>query len=113
MHSYENLTWTSWGPTAADGAGIEELQNCTPSCAAGQLWRNPVEVHFFVPEPPPPDSGCPNDTRFYTVLIVAYPRTPAPPQDATTWSRRDNPVSTQYNGTTAYQWYSLTPVCHL
>jgi hypothetical protein len=46
MHWYENLSWTSWGPNAADGTGIEQLQNCTPVCASGQIWRNPVEVHF-------------------------------------------------------------------
>jgi serine/threonine protein kinase, bacterial len=108
MHWYENLSWTSWGPNAADGTGVEQLQNCTPVCASGQIWRNPVEVHFSDPEPPPPDSGCPSDMRFYTQLIVAYPTTPAPPEAAMPYN---GPVYTQYNGMPAYRWNSLTPNC--
>jgi hypothetical protein len=50
-HWYENLRWTSWTPTSADGTGIQILQNCTPSCAQGQMWRTPVEVHFSDSEP--------------------------------------------------------------
>jgi serine/threonine protein kinase, bacterial len=114
MHWHENLTWTSWGPTSADGTGIEVLQNCTPVCASGQIWRNPVEVHFSDPEPPPADSGCPSDTRFYTQLIVAYPTTPAPPEAALPSSAayQGHPVYMQYNGMPAYRWNSLTPRCH-
>ena len=47
-HWFENMTWNSWGPDAADGAGIEALKGCTPSCATGELSRYPVEVHFLV-----------------------------------------------------------------
>jgi hypothetical protein len=108
MHWYENLSWTSWGPNAADGTGTEQLQNCTPVCASGQIWRNPVEVHFSDPEPPPPDSGCPSDMRFYTQLIVAYPTTPAPPEAAMPYN---GPVYTHYNGMPAYRWNSLMPNC--
>ena len=30
-----HLTWSSWTNTTASGHGILELNNCTPSCAAG------------------------------------------------------------------------------
>jgi serine/threonine protein kinase len=69
---------------------------------ASTLWHGP--------EPPPRDSGCPPDIRFYTQLIVAYPTASAPPEAAV--GNADNPVYTQYNGMPAYRWNSLTPRCH-
>lgn len=72
-HWIENLTWSSWGPDAADGVGMQAVKDCVPSCATGALFRNRVEVHFSGPAPPPMDSGCPFDVRYYTQLIVAYP----------------------------------------
>jgi hypothetical protein len=87
------------------------LQNCTPYCYNGQIFRNPVEVHFSGPEPPSADSGCPSDLRYYTQLIVAYPSTPAPPHAAVVNPDTGEPVYTQYNGMPAYRWDSLTPNC--
>jgi len=109
-HWYENLTWTSWKSTSADGTGIQILQNCTPSCAQGQLWRTPVEVHFSDSEPAPADSECPTDMRYYTQLIVAYPTTPPPPDLAVPY--QGGPVYMLHNGMPAYRWNSLTPRCH-
>ncbi|WP_156750184.1 hypothetical protein [Mycobacterium sp. E2479] len=108
-HWFENLTWSSWGPDAADGAGFEAVKGCTPSCAEGELTRNRVEVHFSGPASPPADSGCPADIGYYTQLIVAYP-TSTPPQFATGYEGA--PISEKYNGIPSYRWNGLIPHCY-
>lgn len=107
-HWFENMTWTSWGPDAADGTGIEALKGCTPSCAEGELSRYPVELHFSGPAPPPTDSTCPVDLRFYTQLIVAYP-TSQPPS----FPEYDGgPIVEKYNGMPSLRWNGLRPYCY-
>jgi hypothetical protein len=107
-HWFENMTWNSWGPDAADGAGIEALKGCTPSCATGELSRYPVEVHFSGPAPPPTDSNRPSEVRYYTQLIVAYPTSPPPP-----FPEYDGgPVAEKYNGVPSYRWNGLSPHCY-
>lgn len=108
-HWFENMTWSSWGPDAADGVGFEAVKGCTPSCAQGELTRNRVEVHFSGPAPPPTESGCPTEVGYYTQLIVAYP-TSVPPQFATGYAGA--PVSEKYNGMPSYRWNGLTPHCY-
>jgi hypothetical protein len=108
-HWLENLSWSSWGPDAADGAGVDAMKNCTPNCATGELSRNPVEVHFSGPAPPPADSHCPSEVRYYTQLIVVY-RTSQPPDFYT--GGEGGPVSERYNGMPSYRWNGLTPHCY-
>jgi serine/threonine-protein kinase len=71
-HFFEGLTWMSWGAAGAEGTGIEQRQNCNPSCAQGETFRNRVQVVFTGYELAPPDSGCPNTFRYYSQLIVAH-----------------------------------------
>jgi serine/threonine-protein kinase len=111
-HWYEDLKWSSWGPNAADGTGIQKLQNCTPSCAEGEMFSNPVELHFSAPGLPPPNSSCPIDIGYYTQLIVAYPSTSPPPLAALrSVIFSGEPVTTKYNGMPAYRWNALAPIC--
>jgi serine/threonine protein kinase, bacterial len=108
MHWFENLTWTSWTPTEADGAGTENLQNCTPDCASGEIWKLPVQVQFSDPQPPPTNSGCPADMQYYSNLLVVY-QDKSPSSDA--FMNPEVGEATRYNGMAAFHWWSLTPVC--
>jgi hypothetical protein len=45
-----HLHWVSWGPTAAFATGIEQINNCTPNCAAGKFINYPVLVNLWRPE---------------------------------------------------------------
>jgi hypothetical protein len=46
-----HLHWVSWGPTAAFATGIEQINDCTPDCAAGKFINYPVLVDLWRPEP--------------------------------------------------------------
>jgi hypothetical protein len=46
-----HLHWVSWGPTAAFATGVEQINNCTPYCAAGKFINYPVLVNLWRPEP--------------------------------------------------------------
>jgi len=46
-----HLHWVSWGPTAAFATGIEQINDCTPNCAAGKFINYPVLVDLWRPEP--------------------------------------------------------------
>jgi serine/threonine-protein kinase len=107
QHWYEDLKWTKWTASGADATGIEQLQNCDPNCAQGEVFRNSVEVHFSAAAPPPPESNCPTGVRYYTQLIVAYPSGAAP--DLGSSVARDTP--TRYNGMPALRWNNLQPYC--
>jgi serine/threonine-protein kinase len=106
QHFYEDLQWTKWTSSGADGSGIQQLQNCDPNCASGEVFRNPVEVHFTGAAAPPADSHCPTGLRYYTQLIAAYPSGPAPDVGASV-----NVTPTRYNGMPALRWNNLQPDC--
>src|SRR6202042_2685424 len=46
-----HLHWVSWGSGAAFATGIEQINNCTPNCAAGKFVNYPVLVTLWRPEP--------------------------------------------------------------
>ncbi|MGY4646266.1 serine/threonine-protein kinase [Mycobacterium sp. URHB0021] len=106
QHFYEDLKWTKWTSSSADGSGIQQLQNCDPNCASGEVFRNPVEVHFTGAAAPPANSNCPTGLRYYTQLIAAYPSGPAPDVGASV-----NVTPTRYNGMPALRWNNLQPYC--
>ena len=45
-----SLRWVSWGPGVAFATGIEQINNCTPNCAAGKFINYPVLVNLWRPE---------------------------------------------------------------
>jgi hypothetical protein len=46
-----DLHWVSWGPTAAFATGTEQINDCTPDCAAGKFIDYPVLVNLWRAEP--------------------------------------------------------------
>jgi serine/threonine protein kinase, bacterial len=106
-HFYEDLKWTKWTASGADATGLQQLQNCNPGCAQGEVFRNQVELHFTGAAAPSPESGCPAGLRYYTQLIAAYPSGPAP--DLGVPSTEITP--TRYNGMPALRWNNLQPWC--
>ncbi len=40
------LTWTSWTTERASAAGVQEINDCNPYCAAGHFHGYPVDVTF-------------------------------------------------------------------
>jgi hypothetical protein len=64
-----SLHWVSWSPVAAFATGIEQINNCTPDCAAGKFVSYPVLVNFWRIEPLPGHPGTfyfSRVTRVYT-----------------------------------------------
>jgi hypothetical protein len=96
----------SWGPTGAEGTGIEQIQNCNPNCAQGEIFRNQVQVLFTGATAAPAGSGCSTDYRYYTQLIVAYPDLTTVPNDG-----RGGTVTT-YNGMPAVRFNNLEVICN-
>jgi hypothetical protein len=45
-----HLHWVSWSTNAAFATGIEQINNCTPDCAAGKFINYPVLVNLWRPE---------------------------------------------------------------
>jgi hypothetical protein len=43
-------SWTSWG-SVAFGAGVLEVNNCTPSCAGGKYIKYPILIVLWRAEP--------------------------------------------------------------
>ena len=63
------LHWVSWGSGAAFATGIEQINDCTPNCAAGKFINYPVLVNLWRPEPlrgHPGTSYFTRATRVYT-----------------------------------------------
>jgi serine/threonine-protein kinase len=115
-HWIEGLRWTSWGASGAEGTGIEQSTSCDPSCATGEIFRNPVHVRFTGSTSASSDSHCPTTFRYYTQMIVAYPdRTeipfPVPTSDPTSDPTVLTAVVTRYNNMPAVRWYNLRIDC--
>jgi hypothetical protein len=94
-----DLVWTSWGPRGADGTGTYSHNVCEPNCAAGHRVSFRAVVHADEPQPAPPNSGCPADTKFYANLVVAFPDNR--PDNA------DSPVNMQYQGMPAVLYSTI------
>jgi hypothetical protein len=63
------LHWVSWGTGAAFATGIEQINDCTPYCAAGKFINYPVLVDLWRAEPLPGHPGVlyfSRVTRVYT-----------------------------------------------
>jgi hypothetical protein len=45
-----HLHWVSWGSAAAFATGTEQINDCTPDCAAGKFINYPVLVNLWRPE---------------------------------------------------------------
>ncbi len=103
---FSDLAWTSWGPSGAEGTGIEEQKNCFPSCAQGENFRNRVQLLFTGSQPAPPESSCPNTFRYYSQLIVAYPNLTAVPQGLAYTG-----IPERYNGMPALRYNDLELLC--
>jgi hypothetical protein len=63
-----NLHWVSWGPTAAFATGTEQINDCTPNCAAGKFINYPVLVNLWRPEALPGHPG----TLYYSRVTRVY-----------------------------------------
>ena len=63
-----HLHWVSWGSGAAFATGIEQINNCTPNCAAGKFITYPVLVNLWRPEPLPGHPG----TSYFTRATRVY-----------------------------------------
>jgi len=84
-----HLHWVSWGSDAAFATGVEQINNCTPNCAAGKFINYPVLVDLWRSEPLPGHPGVryfSRVTRVYTAnrpplyfcngtRITCYPQT--------------------------------------
>jgi serine/threonine protein kinase, bacterial len=108
-HWVEDVTWSMWTTSSADGSGMEMVKNCTPDCAGGQVFRNRVMLHFDAPQPATADSGCPASERFYSQMIVAYPDAAAVPQFGP--GTDDTVGATEYNGMPALEQFEMDPAC--
>ncbi len=107
QHWIERLTWTAWGANGAEGTGIEQSANCDPSCAAGEIFRNRVQVLFTGGTSAPVGSGCPTTHLYYTQMIVAYPDLAAVLFDLSP----NYAVTTRYNGMPAIRYNNLDINC--
>lgn len=45
-----SLKWSSWTRTRASGTGVDEVNDCTPDCAAGRFKGYPVSVTLSKPK---------------------------------------------------------------
>ena len=65
-----DMTWSTWNPDGAAGAGTEKLDDCTPNCAAGTLL--PVPVKVTLSRPVMICTGGPG-TWFWTRVTFTWP----------------------------------------
>jgi hypothetical protein len=64
------ISWTSWGQATATGTGTLNVNNCTPSCAAGTYTGYPATVTL---------SGLVayrSGTDAYSRMVVSAPTSP-------------------------------------
>jgi hypothetical protein len=63
-----HMHWVSWGPTAAFATGTEQINDCTPNCAAGKFINYPVLINLWRPEALPGHPG----TLYYSRVTRVY-----------------------------------------
>jgi hypothetical protein len=63
-----HLHWVSWGSGAAFATGVEQINNCTPDCAAGKFISYPVLVDLWRPESLPGHPGV----RYFSRVTRVY-----------------------------------------
>jgi hypothetical protein len=66
------LSWSSWTAGLASAAGVQEVNDCLPYCAAGHFHGYPVDVIFWGGTSL---HGHPGSQR-YTSVTLLYPGTP-------------------------------------
>src|ERR1700744_2666507 len=92
----QGMSWSSWGPQGADGAGTAVFKICDPNCAAGYQLTDPVIVHAYNPQSPRPDAICPGGLKIFADMILAFPKG-VPPASA-------QPMDTRYDGMPAVHY---------
>ena len=83
-----HLHWVSWGSTAAFATGTEQINDCTPNCAAGKFISYPVLVNLWRPSrsaatparstSPGSPASTPATARPCTSATAPAPATPRP-----------------------------------
>jgi hypothetical protein len=113
FHDLFNLAWSDWGPNGAAGTGDETIQTtCTPSCAEGPQYKNPIFIRAANPQPPPADTGCPADVLFYTDVVITYTNTVPPTEEPNMGFETDRDLQwTTDNGMTAAHYSARKPYC--
>lgn len=92
----QDMSWNSWGPQGADGAGTAVFKVCDPNCAAGYQLTEPVIVHAWNPQPPRADAICQPGLKIFADIILSFPRgAPPPPVQQT---------NSQYHGAPAVHY---------
>lgn len=74
---FDRLHWRSFDGKVARGHGRSNANNCSPTCANGHLFRDPVQVKLSRIR-----KRC--GARFYTRMRVHYPKARPPHHRATT-----------------------------
>lgn len=113
FHSLYDMTWTAWGSAGARGTGTEFVQtDCTPSCADGGKFTNPIQVVASNPQAASPDTGCPTNVPFYTDIVIAYP-TSVPPRGPSMWTENEayDLQWTVSDGMMAAHYQARKPTC--
>lgn len=62
-----NMVWARWDQSEATGKGIQQSNECVPTCAAGQLVNSPVSVRLLGPRATP---GQPTE-HFHEAIITS------------------------------------------
>ncbi|EFG77948.1 hypothetical protein HMPREF0591_2164 [Mycobacterium parascrofulaceum ATCC BAA-614] len=86
----QDMSWSSWGPQGADGAGTAVFKVCDPNCAAGYQLTEPVVVHAWNPQPPRREAICQAGLQIFADMVLAFPKGVPPPTV--------QKMNTQYNG---------------
>jgi hypothetical protein len=68
-----DLHWVSWSSGAAFATGTEQINDCTPDCAAGKFISYPVLVNLWRSEPLPGHRGTSYFTRATRVYTANRP----------------------------------------
>lgn len=72
------LSWTRWEARTAVGSGVQELNDCTPTCVGGTFHAYPVKITLSGAVPWPHPQG----TYRFTTLAFRYTGARPPGQPA-------------------------------
>ena len=70
----KSLTWSGWGGSTATGTGLLEVNNCTPSCAAGTYTGYPATVTLSGPV------SYSSSAQAYASMVISAPSSGNPSQ---------------------------------
>jgi hypothetical protein len=77
---FTGLSWATWTPALASATGVEQENDCVPSCAQGKHRSYRVLIVFWRGEPVTRHEG----EKYFTRMTVLYPG--ARPSAADTWT---------------------------